>query len=136
MIADPLFAAFGVLLASAQDAIQKLEDAEVLALSKVAGSVTKRGVQFIQTEIVMDSVLAVVQAAGDNDPQNAGTIFKTHQLKIEVRTGYQRDEMEVTHGKTSGTFVVKNKRVAKIAAYLWILGFIVAFVSGYNIIMV
>jgi len=121
LAADPLFTAIATLIASAQTQVGKLNAAEIAAQSKGDGLIEARNVELLNTEVIMDKVLGEIQNVGDNDPKNAGTIFKKHKLVIVVRKGHQREEMEVKHGDISGTFKVSHKRVAATAAYLYMI---------------
>jgi len=119
---DPLFTAIATLLGEAKTQVLKLQDAEVDAKTKIPGKAQTRDTVLLATDIKMDQVLGKVQDAGDADPENAKTIFSTHQLKILERSAHERDEIEVNYGKKSGTFDVKCKVLKKKhAAYVWLI---------------
>ena len=118
---DDLFDPIAALLDDAETQVKKLQLAEQEALTRVPGKVTIRNDQLQATEIKMDKVLAKVQEAGDDDMPHAATIFTSHQLKILDYTPHVRDTFEAKHGKTSKTFIVQNKPVAKNAGYIWMI---------------
>ena len=118
---DQLFDPIAILLEEAETQVKKLQLAEQAALTKVPGKVTVRNTELQTTEIKMDKVLAKVQEAGDDDMPHAATIFSSHQLKILEYGPRERDTFEVRHGKTTKTFEVINKPVAKRAGYVWMI---------------
>lgn len=121
MLADALFTAIATLLHDAQTQVGKLRTAEQNMLAKASGAKEIRATEYLNTEIIMDSVLNKVQEAGDADLPNAGKIFSSHQLKIVERSAVQRDELEVKNGKKSGTFDVRNRKVANYISFVWLI---------------
>jgi hypothetical protein len=118
---DPLFDTIAALIGTATTQVLNLQKAEVEVLTKVPGKAALRDVELLATNIIMDQVLSKIQEAGDADLENARVIFEAHQLKIVEHPRHSRGEMEVKHGKVSKTFIVRNKPVAKNAAYVWLI---------------
>ncbi len=121
MLADPLFAPIETLLENAKSQVEDLNTAEIAAAGKVPGSAAARDMELLNTNIIMDEVLAEMQKAGDADIPKSKSLFEKHQLKIYEHPVSQRDEFEATQGKISKTIDVKNRVVGKYAAYLWMI---------------
>lgn len=121
MLADSRFASIEDLLEEAKTQVGKLNDAEIVAASKLPGSAAARDTELLKTDIIMDKVLAKVQEAGDDDIPNSKTLFEAHQLKIRVRTKTEKGEFEATQGKVSKTIDVQHRLVKGKVAYLFVI---------------
>jgi len=121
LLNDPLFANISGLINDAIIQNDKFKKAEVAAKSRTRGKAQKRNKVKSDTLILMDQVLAKVQAAGDNDQLNAITIFTRNGFSLKGHNHYVRGELEVKHGKKSGTFWVFHKPLKKPVAYIWMI---------------
>ena len=119
MSADPMFTSIATLLGAAKDEVEKLQETEKEAQTRIPGKAAIRDAQLLTTNIKLDQVLGKVQDAGDDNLANARVIFETHQLKIRVRSQTEKGEFEATQGKVSKTIDVTHQHIKGRTAYFF-----------------
>ena len=66
-----------------------------------------------------DAVLAEMQKFARKNPKFSADVFKRNGISIFSRKSFFRDLIEITHGKLSGDFVLRQKSQGQRTAYLW-----------------
>ena len=106
-------------LAKVKEAIDALQEAEVVSQSRTRGTKEARNEARTKLSSLLTRLRAHVQGVADDDPDNAGSIIESAGMSVQPKGPRAKPLLTARKGSVQGTVVLAAKAAAKVATYLW-----------------
>jgi hypothetical protein len=106
-------------LAKVKEAIDALQEAEVVSQSGLRGTKEARNEARRKLSSLLNRLKAYVQGVADDDPDNAGSIIEGAGMSVQPKGPRAKQLLAVRHGPVQGTVLLAVKATAKVATYGW-----------------
>lgn len=119
MVGNPHFPQPVPPLAEVRQAIAVLQEAEVVAQSKLLGAAAARDAARRALWSLLSRLKAYVQGVADDNAENAVAIIESSGMSVQPKGARVKPPFSVSPGRNRGTAILVVKAVAKDATYHW-----------------